>query len=100
MHGILGLGIWIRSFLLGRASAATEILALRQQLAVLKRQSKRPRLHDRDRLFWILLKRFWPSWRDALPSRRRQPVCLCHRPPNPHFSRVCWSSDIFREILG
>ncbi len=37
MHGILGLGIWIRGLLLGRASAATEILALRQQLAVLRR---------------------------------------------------------------
>jgi hypothetical protein len=34
MSGVVGLGIWLRFFLFGRACAATEILALRQQLAV------------------------------------------------------------------
>ena len=90
MHGILGLGIWIRTFLRGRASAATEILALRQRLAVLKRQSKRPRLHDRDRLFWILLKRFWPSWRDALLIVQPETVVRWHRAGFRHYWR--WKS--------
>jgi transposase InsO family protein len=90
MHEILGLGIWIRSFLLGRASSATEILALRQQLAVLKRQSKRPQLHDRDRLFWILLKRFWPRWRDALLIVQPETVVRWHRAGFRHYWR--WKS--------
>ena len=38
---------------------ALENLALRQQLAAMKRSIKRPRLRCRDRLFWILLSRFW-----------------------------------------
>ena len=42
MDVVLGAVVWLRVFLLARASVATEILALRQQLAVLQRQSKRP----------------------------------------------------------
>ena len=38
-----------------------ENLGLRHQLAVLKRQSKKPCLKNRDRLLWIGLKRFWPG---------------------------------------
>ena len=90
MNQISGLGIRIRSFLLGRASAATEILALRQQLAVLKRQSKRPQLHDRDRLFWILLKRFGPRWRDALLIVQPETVVRWHRAGFRHYWR--WKS--------
>ncbi len=44
---------------------AAENLALRQQLIVLKRNQKRPVLKERDRLFWVLLSRIWPGWRDA-----------------------------------
>ena len=33
---------------------ALENLALRQQVAIMKRSAKRPRLRNRDRLFWIL----------------------------------------------
>src|SRR5215510_11541514 len=36
-----------------------EILALRQQLAILNRTAKRPSLHFQDRLFWIALAGFW-----------------------------------------
>ena len=90
MNGILGLGIWIRGFLLGRASAATEILALRQQLAVLGRQSKRPRLQDRDRLFWIALKRFWPGWRNALLIVQPDTVVRWHRAGFRYYWR--WKS--------
>jgi len=43
-----------------------QILALRQQLAVYKRRSKRPFLKNRDRLFWSLLSRLWRDWRSAL----------------------------------
>ena len=36
-----------------------ENLALRQQLAVLKRRHPRPRLTACDRLFWVCARRFW-----------------------------------------
>ncbi len=79
MDVVLGAVVWLRVFLFARASVATEILALRQQLAVLQRQSKRPQHRDRDRLFWILLKRFWPDWRKALLVVQPQTVVRWHR---------------------
>ncbi|MBM3301767.1 MAG: helix-turn-helix domain-containing protein, partial [Deltaproteobacteria bacterium] len=42
------------------------ILALRQQLAVYKRKSKKPSLRNRDRLFWSLLSKIWRDWRSEL----------------------------------
>jgi hypothetical protein len=36
-----------------------QILALRQQLAVYKRKAKKPRLRNKDRLFWSLLSKVW-----------------------------------------
>ena len=44
---------------------ALENLALRQQLAVMKRQCPRPRLRATDRWFWVWLLRTWPNWRKA-----------------------------------
>jgi hypothetical protein len=46
-----------------------EILALRQQLAILNRTTKRPSLRFRDRLFWIALARLWQSWRCGAADR-------------------------------
>jgi hypothetical protein len=43
-----------------------ENLALRQQLAVLSRQSRRPRLSPSDRLFWSFLSQLWPRWQSAV----------------------------------
>ena len=45
---------------------ALEILALRQQLAVLKRKHPRPRLNICDRLFWTALLDFSPELSQAL----------------------------------
>jgi hypothetical protein len=43
------------------------MVALRHQIAVLKRSGTRcPCFRLRDRLFWLLLARWWPSWRDIL----------------------------------
>jgi len=58
--------LFVRAFILGRAAAALENLALRQQVAVFKRSVKRPRLRTRDRVFWVWLSRLWPNWRSAL----------------------------------
>ena len=43
-----------------------ENLALRQQVAAMKRSIKRPQIRNRDRFFWILLSRYWSNWRQAL----------------------------------
>ena len=79
MNVVFELVVWLRVFLCGRASVATEVLALRQQLAVHQRQSQRPQLQNRDRIFWILLKRFWPSWRSALVIVQSETVIRWHR---------------------
>src|SRR5499427_3450149 len=50
----------------GQKQVALENIALRHQLAVFTRERKRPRLRDRDRLFWIALKKLWRDWRTAL----------------------------------
>jgi len=50
----------------GHRQLALENLALRQQLAVYKRTTPRPRLHTIDRLFWAGLARVWTGWRQAL----------------------------------
>ena len=50
-----------------RASTHIEILALRDQLAVLQaRPRKRPSLGSADRLLWVILSRLWPRWRTVL----------------------------------
>src|SRR5215471_11634112 len=50
----------------GHRQVALENIALRHQLAVFTREKKRPRLRDRDRLFWMTLQRLWKDWRSAL----------------------------------
>ena len=56
-----------------------ENLALRQQLAVMKRQRPRPRLRATDRWFWVCLARFWPNWRKSLLLVRPETVISWHR---------------------
>jgi hypothetical protein len=79
MNALWLLALWFRGLCLGRATLATENLALRQQLAVLRRQSRRPQLHDRDRLFWIIMKRLWPRWREVLQIVTPETVVRWHR---------------------
>jgi len=52
---ILVLFTWLRSCVRSRSDLGLEIVALRQQLIVLKRGTKRPRLRYSDRLFWVTL---------------------------------------------
>ena len=62
-----------------RAALHTEILALRQQVAVLKRQRPRPSLRKADRVFWVILSCLWPGWRHALVIVRPETVIGWHR---------------------
>jgi len=56
----------IRVFFRSRSATAIEVLALRQQVVVLKRKHPRPRLDLLDRLFWTTLRRFWSGWKDVI----------------------------------
>ena len=53
-------------FFRSRLDISLEVLALRQQVAVLKRKRRRPVLSRLDRLFWIMLRNVWPRWSDVL----------------------------------
>ena len=66
---------------------ALENLALRQQLAVWKRQCRRPRLRAADRRFWVSLAQVWPNWRKALLLVRPETVIGWHR----RGFRLFWS---------
>jgi hypothetical protein len=52
---VLTLSCWFRAFLRSRNNLGLEILALRQQVSVLKRKNPRPRLNTWDQGFWVLL---------------------------------------------
>jgi len=50
-----------------RRSLVFEMIALRHQIAILKRsQTRRPCFRPWDRMFWILLSWWWPGWRESL----------------------------------
>ena len=58
---------------------ALENLALRQQLAVLRQKTKRPRITNVDRAFWTILSRLWSDWRRALIVVKPETVIGWHR---------------------
>src|ERR1035438_9461073 len=70
---------YLRAFLLRRHNLALEAAALRQQLAVFKRKQPRPKLDRLDRLFWIVLRRLWPGWAEALILVKPETVVAWHR---------------------
>ncbi len=49
-----------------RADLVLENLALREQLAILQRHCKRPKLLPSDRLFWVVLSRLWKGRRSSV----------------------------------
>ena len=79
MNGLVLLYCSLRAFFLGRAAVAVEVLAMRQQLAVLRQSVKRPRFRQRDRIFWVLLSRFWKHWQSHLVIVQTATVIRWHR---------------------
>jgi putative transposase len=69
----------LRVFFQSRTDMALEILALRQQLAVLKRKRPRPPLNRLDRLFWTTLRKLWSRWADVLVIVKPETVVGWHR---------------------
>ena len=68
-----------RSSLKSQHVLALENLALRQQLAVLRRRRQRPRLTKTDRSFWVALSRLWTGWQGPLIIVKPQTVISWHR---------------------
>src|SRR5439155_16953577 len=62
-----------------RYNPGLEILALRQQLGVLKRKYPRARLRIQDRIFWTLLRRLWPAWGHVMVIVKPETVVAWHR---------------------
>ncbi len=63
-----------------RVSLELEIVALRHQLTVLRRQRPgRPRLLPGDRLLWAWLYRLWPSGLNAMALVKPATVVQWHR---------------------
>ena len=77
LFGLLLGAIW-RVFC-ARRDLLLDNLALRQQLAALKRRHPRPRLTVFDKAFWILAHRFWTGWRQALLLVTPETVVRWHR---------------------
>ena len=94
----------LRSALRPQQELALENLVLRQQLAVLKYRHPRPRLTDADRLFWVVLSRLWPGWRDSLHVVQAETVVRWHRQGFRYYwrwkSRRCGRPKIDPEIKG
>ena len=76
---ILPLVAAIRVFFRSRCDTALEILALRQQVAVLKRKRPLPLLSPWDRLFWTTLRRIWSGWAKVLVVVKPETVVGWHR---------------------
>lgn len=62
-----------------RRTLLLENLVVRQQLAVLKRKHPRPRASPIDKFFWVLLRRFWSGWKQALVVVSPETVIDWHR---------------------
>jgi transposase InsO family protein len=63
-----------------RASLEIELMAVRHQLAVLRRQRPgRPQLSSLDRLLWVWLYRIWPQVTDAMVLVKPVTVVQWHR---------------------
>jgi putative transposase len=56
-----------------------ENLVLRQQLSVLKRRARKTRVSTLDKLFWVVVQRFWSDWKRSLILVSPETVVRWHR---------------------
>ena len=75
------MGMWVKlmakfvvCWFQGRRDLALENVALRQQLMVLQRNSKRPQFKDADRFFWVLYSRAADGWQMVLLIARPRTI--------------------------
>ncbi len=89
-----------------RRSLTLENLALRQQLAVLKRRHPKPRLGPFDKLFWVVARLFWAQWKEALLLVLPETVVRWHRAGFRFYwamlckvrKRVCGGKRVSKQI--
>jgi hypothetical protein len=62
-----------------RRDLLLENLALRQHLAALKGQRPHARFTVADKWFWVMLRRLWPGWRQAMMLVQPETVAGWHR---------------------
>ena len=79
-----------------RTDLTLENLARRQQLALLRRRSKRPQFGRLDRVFWVWLSNRWPLWRESLHLVRPETVIRWHR----RSFRAFWTWKSRRGRVG
>ena len=84
----------LRALFTPRLELVAENLALRQQLAMLNRTAKLPKLRPQDRLFWTTLARLWKNWRSAVLIVKPETVIKWHRQGCQVFWR--WKSKTNR----
>ncbi len=87
---------FVREIPMSRATLQLENIALRQQVAVLKRERPRPRLRPLDRVFWVLLSSLWPRWKDALVIVKPETVIGWHR----QGFRLFWKWKSYHGRVG
>src|SRR5216683_4917712 len=90
---------WLADRFRSRAELELEVIALRHQLAVLRRQRPgRPQLFALDRLLWIWLYRVWPRCLNIMVLVKPATAVQWHR----QGFRLCWrwrSRRPFVEVL-
>ena len=69
----------IRAASRSKADLVLENLALRQQVATLKRSRPRPHIVPADRAFWVALRAAWSKWADLLVIVKPDTVVRWHR---------------------
>ena len=95
MSVFLALLLTLRSCARSRIVLQLEVLALRHQLAVLKRsRPRRLRLAQADRLLWVWLSRVWTEWRAHLVIVQPETVIAWHR----RGFRLFWTWKSRRRI--
>ncbi len=68
-----------RGLFVSRSNLILENLALRQQLTVQQRTIKRPKLKNKDRIFWSWISQIWPDWKSNLIIVKPETVIKWHR---------------------
>lgn len=73
-----GVGVAV-ALLKSRRHLLLENAALRHQLLVLNRKSRRPRFHSVDRVLWVWLSEVWSRWTQAIRVVQPETVVRWHR---------------------
>jgi transposase InsO family protein len=87
----------LSSLLKSRTALQLENIALRHQIVILQRSTKkRLQLHNSDRLFWVGLSQVWSDWRSALVIVKPETVIAWHR----KAFRLFWTWKVRRGKPG